>query len=141
MRVLLSIKPEFAAKIFEGSKQYEFRRAIFKNVDIKTIVVYASSPVQKVIGEFEIDLILKEDLAALWQKTKREAGIEESFFYSYFEGKQEGYAIKIKNARLYEEPLCLREDFGLVPPQSFLYLRGEVTESSAQKVPKMVKMI
>lgn len=122
MRVLLSIKPEFAEKIFEGTKQYEFRRAIFKNTGIKTVVVYASSPVQKVIGEFEIEDILKEGLASLWKKTKSKSGIEEQDFYSYFGEKEEGYAIKIKNAKRYEEPLCLRSDFGLVPPQSFLYL-------------------
>lgn len=122
MRVLLSIKPEFAEKIFEGTKQYEFRRAIFKNSEIKTIVVYASSPVQKVIGEFEIEDILKEGLASLWKKTKSKSGIKEEYFYSYFGEKEEGYAIKIKNAKRYEEPLCLRSDFGLVPPQSFLYL-------------------
>ena len=55
MRVLLSIKPEFAELIFKGTKKFEFRKSIFKNSEIKTVVVYASSPMQKVIGEFEID--------------------------------------------------------------------------------------
>lgn len=30
MKVLLSIKPEFANKIFEGTKRFEFRKSIFK---------------------------------------------------------------------------------------------------------------
>ena len=34
MKVLLSIKPEFAEKIFDGTKLYEFRRSIFKNKNI-----------------------------------------------------------------------------------------------------------
>ena len=59
MKVVLSIKPEFANKIFDGTKKYEFRKAIFKNDKIKTIIVYASSPVQQVIGEFEIEKIIK----------------------------------------------------------------------------------
>ena len=50
MKVVLSIKPEFANKIFEGTKKYEFRRAIFKNPNIKKVVVYSSSPVKKIIG-------------------------------------------------------------------------------------------
>ncbi len=70
MKVLLSIKPEFANKIFNGSKKFEFRRAIFKNPDIRKIVVYASSPVQKVIGEFEIEHIHRHDLVALWDFTE-----------------------------------------------------------------------
>jgi predicted transcriptional regulator len=32
-------------------KKYEFRKVVFKNPKVKTVVVYASSPVQKVIGE------------------------------------------------------------------------------------------
>ena len=55
MKVLLSIKPEFVEKIFNGTKKYEFRKSIFKNKNIDTVVVYASSPWQYVIGEFKIE--------------------------------------------------------------------------------------
>ena len=58
MKVLLAIKEEFASKIFDGSKQYEFRKSIFKDDRVKTVVVYVSSPVQKVIGEFDIDTVI-----------------------------------------------------------------------------------
>ena len=54
MKVILSIKPEFANKIFNGTKKFEFRRTLFKNKEIKMIIVYASAPISKVIGEFEI---------------------------------------------------------------------------------------
>lgn len=122
MKVLLSIKPKYADLIFEGTKKYEFRRTIFKNAKIKTIIVYASSPVQKVIGEFEIETILNEDVVSLWKKTKKYAGIDEEYFYQYFDNKEKGFAIKIKNSRKYRKPLCLKKDYNLLPPQSFLYL-------------------
>lgn len=122
MKVVLSIKPEFANKIFDGSKKYEFRRAIFKNRQVKKVVVYASYPVQKVIGEFEIEDILIHDLDTLWKKTKSYAGISEDYFFSYFKAKDRGYAIKIKNTKLYKTPKCIRQDLNLFPPQSFLYL-------------------
>ena len=51
MKVVLSIKPEFAFKIFDGTKKFEFRKSIFKSNKVKSIIVYASSPVQQVIGE------------------------------------------------------------------------------------------
>jgi len=54
MKVLLSIKPKYAEMILSGEKKYEFRRAIFKKPGISKVVIYASSPVSKVIGEFEI---------------------------------------------------------------------------------------
>ena len=121
MKVVLSIKPEFADKIFQGTKKYEFRRAIFKNPEIKMIIVYASSPVQKVIGEFEIDKIISHDLNTLWDKTKECAGITKEYFFEYFGDKENGFAIKIKKAKLYDIPKCLKEDYNLVPPQSFSY--------------------
>jgi predicted transcriptional regulator len=121
MKVVLSIKPEFAEKIFQGTKKYEFRRAIFKNPKIKMIIVYASSPVQKVIGEFEIDKIISHDLDTLWDKTKECSGITKEYFFQYFGDKENGFAIKIKKAKLYDTPKCLKEDYNLVPPQSFSY--------------------
>ena len=96
MRVLLSIKPEFAFKIFDGTKKFEFRKSIFKNKDVKTVVVYASSPIQQVIGEFEIEKILNLELDVLWNLTQDFSGISEDFFYEYFADKELGYAIKIK---------------------------------------------
>ena len=66
MKILLSIKPEFANKIFEGTKKFEYRRSIFKNQKVTKVVVYASSPVQKIIGEFEIDYILTGPVQSLW---------------------------------------------------------------------------
>jgi len=121
MRVLLSIKPEFAFKIFEGTKRFEFRKAIFKRPNVKTVVVYASSPVQQVIGEFEIDDIISNSPPAVWEKTKKHSGITRSFFNKYFENKEVAYAIKIKEAKKYDIPLCL-EAFNIVPPQSYVYL-------------------
>lgn len=123
MKVLLSIKPEFAFKIFDGTKKFEFRKTIFKNTEVKQVVVYASSPLRQVIGEFEIEEILRDDLSALWDLTREHSGISENFFYKYFENKEQGYAIKIKNVKKYKEPKNLREEFKLLPPQSFVYIK------------------
>lgn len=122
MKVLLSIKPEFAEKIFNGTKMYEFRRSIFKKNHIKTVVVYASSPMQKVVGEFEIEHIIYDELKNLWNQTHQFAGIEEDFFFEYFSDKKLGYAIKIKKTLKYQTPLSLKESFNILPPQSFTYL-------------------
>lgn len=124
MKVVLSIKPEFANKIFDGSKKYEFRRTIFKNDKIKTVLVYASSPVQRVIGEFEIEKILNHDIDTLWDLTQKYSGISEDYFYQYFSQKDIGYAIKIRKTKKYKQSKCLKADFNLIPPQSFVYLKS-----------------
>lgn len=123
MKVLLSIKPEYAYKIFDGSKRFEFRKALFKDPRVKTIVVYASSPVQKVIGEFEIDKILSASPERLWEETQAFSGISESIFFRYFANKEVGHAIKIKNTQMYREPKSIKDDFNAYPPQSFVYLK------------------
>ena len=122
MKVLLSIKPEFAERIFSGSKKYEFRRSIFKNPDVKTVVVYASSPVQRVIGEFDIETVLKGSPQTLWKKTKKYSGITEEYFFEYFSERKEGFAIKVKRTRRFREPRCLRTTYDVSPPQSFCYI-------------------
>lgn len=122
MRVLLSIKPEFALKIFDGSKRYEYRRTIFKRGEVKTVVVYASDPIKKVIGEFDIGDILHEEPQVLWTKTGEQAGITKKRFLEYFAYKMKGYAIKVKEARIYDTPVPLNKLMVSWPPQSFMYL-------------------
>ncbi|PKL58214.1 MAG: hypothetical protein CVV25_14820 [Ignavibacteriae bacterium HGW-Ignavibacteriae-4] len=121
MRVLLSIKPEFADLIFSGKKKYEYRKQIFKK-DVKTVVVYASAPVQKVIGEFTIDCVHHEDINDLWQKTESGSGISRHYFNEYFLSHERGYAIKVLNINKYVEPLNLNELYQSPPPQSFAYI-------------------
>lgn len=122
MSVLLSIKPKYADLIFSGEKLYEFRRTIFKNRKIKKVVVYASSPTSKVIGEFEIDGILSLELSELWDKTMTYAGIDKDFYDEYFDGKEFGHAIKIKKVTRYKTHKDLCEFSIKYAPQSFVYL-------------------
>ncbi len=123
MKILLSIKPEFAEKIFTEEKKYEFRRTIFKNKEVSSVIVYASAPISKIIGEFEIEEVLCKELGLLWHQTKDYSGITEAYYYKYFQGKEEGYALKVKKAIRYKENLCLKDCLGLKPPQSFAYIK------------------
>jgi predicted transcriptional regulator len=121
--VLLSIKPEFAEKIFDGTKKFEFRKTIFKNNNVQKVIVYASSPVQKVIGEFSIEDILNDDVETIWKKTSRYSGITHDFYLSYFANKDKAYAIKIKEARRYRQARSLCDYNLSFAPQSFAYIR------------------
>lgn len=123
MKVLLSIKPEFANKIFDGSKRYEYRKTLFRRKDVDSIVVYASFPVCRVIGEFMIVNILRDNLDSLWEETKNYAGISREFYDSYFANKEFAYAIEVGNFKRYEEEITL-QDLGVqTAPQSFIYIK------------------
>lgn len=120
--VLLSIKPEFAHKIFEGSKKFEFRKRIFKDTSVKKVIVYSSSPEQKVIGDFEIETILNDTPNNIWIQTKLYSGISQEFYDEYFEGRDKAYAIKVASTKMYRKQKTLA-DFNLQSaPQSFAYV-------------------
>ena len=126
MYVLLSIKPQFAKEIFNGLKKYEYRKTIFARQDIEKVIVYASSPLKSVIGEFEIDEIIHDDIDKLWIRTKNKAGISEEHFLEYFDNKSKGYAIKIKKHKRYDNPFELERLMVSTPPQSFRYLNTDI---------------
>ena len=122
-KLLLSVKPRFAEAILSGEKTFEFRRALFRRKNIHTVVLYASSPTRKVVGEFTIEEVLTLHLDALWGKTHKGAAIDRSYFDLYFRGRTKGHALKVRTVRRYRWPLCLRADLGIAhPPQSFRYV-------------------
>jgi predicted transcriptional regulator len=124
--ILLSIKPEFVEKIFSGLKRYEFRRVMFKSKSVTKVVVYASHPVQRVVGEFEVGGVLALNRTELWQQTKQFAGIAKNYFDDYFADKETAYAIKIKSTKRYARPFALEYLCPSArPPQSFMYLPNE----------------
>lgn len=123
MKVILSIKPVYAEKILNGEKIFELRKLIFKKRDIKKVIIYASYPISKVIGEFEIETILYDSINELWEKTKENNGVEKAFFNKYFENYEKGYAIKIKNTKRYKAFYNIYEKYGVKAPQSFSYFK------------------
>ncbi|AOT72217.1 ASCH domain-containing protein [Geosporobacter ferrireducens] len=122
MKVLLSIKPEYVEKIFNGEKRYEYRKSIFKK-NIDTIVIYSTKPEGKIVGEFKIEDVLHDNVDAIWDKTNEYSGINYTFFKDYFKNRDNAYAIKIGKIKLYDTPLDPK-DFSNVfrIPQSFCYI-------------------
>ena len=55
--ILLPIKPEYAKKIVNKTKIYEYRKTKCKKNGGK-IVIYCTSPVKKIIAEVEVKSIM-----------------------------------------------------------------------------------
>lgn len=123
MKVLLSIKPEFANKIFSGEKKFEFRKRIFKNTNVRKIVVYSTMPVGKIIGEFSIKHIHQDSPSSIWAKTKKFSGVEETFFNQYYHEREFAFAIEVHNPILYRVPINPKKEYSnFTAPQSFKYI-------------------
>lgn len=124
MKVLLSIKPEYVDEIFKGTKKYEYRKNIFKNKNVKKIMVYATKPLGKVVGEFSIGKVIHDTPENIWTKTYKYSGISKEFFDSYFSKKDFGFAIQIKEINLYDEAKDITEFNIKQAPQSFRYVEN-----------------
>ena len=125
MKVLLSIKPQYAHSTLDGTKKYEFRRRVYKDSRVHTVVIYATKPVGKVVGEFSIKDVHTDHPDSLGEYTKDFSGITKSLFTEYFSGRDVGHAIEVKKVKKYRKPMELRD---LLPsgvaPQSYAYLPG-----------------
>jgi predicted transcriptional regulator len=129
--VLLSIKPKYADLILAGTKRVELRRSWPSN-DIGVLVLYSSSPVQRLVGLAYVDRVNEADIDGLWKlASENGGGVTRDELVEYFEGKKKAYGIMIKGTRTAQyaaDPKELFPDF--TPPQSYLYL----TPSEFQKV-------
>lgn len=121
-KILLSINPEHIENIFNGTKQYEYRKTRCSR-QVDKIIFYSTSPVKKVVGEADVKTTLIDNPSKVWQRTKHLSGINYDFFKQYYANKNEAVAYKLFNVRQYSEPREL-SDYGCsAPPQSFMYLK------------------
>jgi predicted transcriptional regulator len=120
-KILLSINPEHVENIFNGTKQFEFRKIRCKN-DVDKIVIYATSPIMRVVAEVEVENVIEGNLDEVWKHTKKFSGINRSFYNKYYNGKNKAVAYKLRNVKKYKKQKLLSE-YGLrYAPQSFVYL-------------------
>ena len=122
--ILMSIKPEYVDKIFSGEKKYEYRKRKCKE-KIDTIIVYSSSPIQKVVGELKIKQVLYDKKSIIWNKTNRYSGITKIKYDKYYENCDNAVAYEIEKAILYDKPKDLK-DFNIrTAPQSYVYITNK----------------
>jgi predicted transcriptional regulator len=133
--VLLSIKPKYVRAILDGTKQYEFRKQIFRDRSRETIFIYSSSPEKKIVARFRIGKIVEGTPDYLWEEFWDVSGISEPEFFEYFSGKNNGFAIRIEDLEEFAEPVdpyTMFERF--VPPQSFCYVDNPVMRFDREEI-------
>lgn len=121
--IVLSIKPKYADLILAGTKTVEFRRA-WAAESVDTIVLYASAPVQKIVGFVKVSEVVVATPSKLWEFCKkRGGGLTKSELSIYMDGKTKGFAILLGNVKKFDQTvLPSRVMPGFSPPQSFRYM-------------------
>lgn len=124
--ILLAVRPQYAKKIFAGTKKVELRRVRPKQISKGDLVlIYVSSPVQSLAGAFKVDEVIEEPLLKLWDLVHDKAGVTQEEFYKYYEGVQTGIGIFFNEVWSLREPIKIQtlQDQGIdfQPPQGFRY--------------------
>ena len=128
MNVLLSIKPKYVEEIIKGTKRFEFRRNFVSKSNfgkIESIYIYSSSPIKKIVGFFKFKYHIEDNPQHIWKTCYKFSGINKDDFFKYFENKSIGFAIPIKDLKVFKEPID-PNDFipNFKPPQSFCYINS-----------------
>jgi predicted transcriptional regulator len=124
--IFLSIRPEYANKIFKHTKTVELRRIRPKRLEKGNLVlIYVPSPVQAFVGTLKVDEIVEKPVKELWRIARGKAGMTRQEFNSYFTGVSVGVGIFFKSQEVLQllEPIKLKKlrEQNFYPPQSFRY--------------------
>jgi predicted transcriptional regulator len=122
---VLSIKPEYATKIVDGVKKVELRRRFpYGTVTGARVYVYATAPIQAVIGYATIRKVEKSAVEKIWLVYQEVAFIDRKDFEDYYQDTDSGYVLILENPVRLKRPIgldVLKSELSFTPPQSFTY--------------------
>jgi predicted transcriptional regulator len=126
---IISIRPQYANKILDGTKSIELRKSAMGLGEGDVILVYSSAPEQRLAFWFRIRAIEALPLKEMWASYSAQLGINCDDYYAYFNGLDVAVGLHIGEIQPFS-PIPLKEIEalvpGFVPPQGILWLRDEM---------------
>jgi predicted transcriptional regulator len=131
-RLLLSVKPRFAAAILDGSKTVELRRTR-PRIEVPTeALIYSSSPERALIGTCDVVEVMAYTPRGMWQLVGQRTGVTYPEFQAYFVGCDTAYGLVLRNAQRLRNEVSLQSMRttwnSFQPPQSFRYLTRSASD-------------
>ncbi|WP_207514622.1 ASCH domain-containing protein [Longitalea luteola] len=126
MKILIvSIKPEFAEKIFNGQKSIELRKSAPNVSPGDMMVIYCTDPVKAVVGICQVKEILRMKPSRMWKTHNCLLGIDKKRYEQYFENVDTAIGIVLTSISRLDRTISLsaiKEAFPMFhPPQTFRY--------------------
>lgn len=118
--VIISIKPEYAEKILNGEKRIEYRKKI--PACYNHFYLYATSPIQKIIGYVGRHGTINGTIENIWEATKDYSGITHEEYLKYFKNKGYAKGIELIFPHRFKNPISLIELGIETPPQMYRYI-------------------
>ncbi len=94
---LISIRPNFADAIFNGSKTVELRRKIPPISAGIRLWIYVTKPVGAVKGVAEVSEIIEGSPDEVWRACSERAGLDRLEFDAYFQGSEKAIGLVLTN--------------------------------------------
>ena len=131
--LLLSIRAEFAQRIFDGDKTVELRRRHPRVAAGDYLVIYVPAPFKCIFGVASVERVVEARIETLWRKVRYGCAVTRAEFRTYFAGVAVGYGIVLSRPARLASPLpldMLREIQPRFTPQGYKYLsRAGISEA------------
>ena len=117
--VLLVMGEDKIEKIKKGEKLYEFKKYNFPD-EVDKIFIYSHES-KEVIGCFRGDEIITNTPLYFWKKFADKSGLTKQDLFDYFEPLPWGWAIKINDLKIFNNPIML---YDFKEPGNYCYIEN-----------------
>ena len=126
---ILSIKPEYAHRILNRTKDIELRRTQMGINSGDVLLIYTSAPEQCISGWFRVSKVETLPVDKMWKKYHARLGIGHEEYLKYFEGVEEAIGLHISEVQCLEPVIPLNDIQilvdGFFPPQGTIGIKSE----------------
>jgi predicted transcriptional regulator len=127
-KLVLSMRPEYAERVFDRQKRVEFRRKFSTKWRGCKAVVYATKPLGALMGEVTMKNVTYGTPKEIWEAFSATGGCSREEFFTYVHGSEGVYAIELSDITPYIAPIGLAQVSHLInedlrAPQSFRDVR------------------
>lgn len=121
--IMISVSPKHADILLDQEDKNVFFYKVTPVNKVKRVLIYATAPVQGVVGEFDLDKIDIKAVSTIWKNYGSKSVLTKKEYDEYYQGKDSAHAMISKEAFRYSKPKKL-EDFNMKKgPSGFQYLK------------------
>lgn len=131
---VMSIKEKYGLNLLNKKSLWEYRRRKSKIKSGDKIILYATAPSKKLIGDFIVGKILFGTPNELWEKTKKDICYEIEEIIPYLESGSFPIAFQVTKPKKYQPEILASSILNFNPPMSYCKAPESLCSSKQQKL-------
>lgn len=131
---VMSIKEEYGLNLLNRKSGWEYRRKKSKIQKGDKIILYATAPSKKLIGEFIVGEILIGSPEDIWEKTKRGICYKKEEVVPYLESGKFPIAFQVTKPKKYQPEILASSILNFNPPMSYCKAPESLYSSKQKKL-------